>query len=228
MGDVVLMHACTRAAAALLLAAAAAASLTPGSSAAGGAIVGQVDVPASDLPADRPTVAQLGAGPHPGQPPASAVVYLETPPRDGVVQGQTSRAVMDQRNETFVPRVLAIRTGTVVDFPNSDSIYHNVFSLSRPARFDLGRYAVGRSKSVRFDRPGIVRVFCDIHSHMSAYILVFEHPFFAVADDDGRYRIDKLPPGVYSVAAWHHGASVPSRSVTVPDSGSTEVHFSFR
>ena len=84
---------------------------------------------------------------------------------------------MDQRNETFVPHVLAITTGTTVDFPNSDRIYHNVFSLSKTAPFDLGRYAVGRSKSVRFDRPGIVRVFCDIHSHMSAFILVFSHPF---------------------------------------------------
>ena len=93
---------------------------------------------------------------------------------------------MDQRNETFVPHVLAIVAGTTVDFPNNDQTYHNVFSLSKTKSFDLGRYAVGRSKSVRFDRPGIVRVFCDIHSHMSAFILVFAHRYFSVVDDDGR------------------------------------------
>ena len=99
---------------------------------------------------------------------------------------------MDQRNETFVPHVLAVRTGTIVDFPNSDRIYHNVFSLSPTRRFDLGRYAVGRSKAVRFDRPGVVRVFCDIHSHMSAFILVFSHRYFAVTQPDGTFQ---LPAG---------------------------------
>ncbi len=126
---------------------------------------------------------------------------------------------MDQRNETFVPHVLAITTGTVVDFPNSDRIYHNVFSLSQPARFDLGRYAAGHSKSVRFDQPGIVRVFCDIHSHMNAFILVFSHPFFAVTDDEGRYRIDNVPPGTYSVVAWNEGVVVGATPVTVTDGG---------
>ena len=81
--------------------------------------------------------------------------------------------------------MLAITAGTVVDFPNSDRFYHNVFSLSKAARFDLGRYAVGKSKSVRFNQPGIVRVFCEIHSHMNAFILVFGHPFFC---DDRQRR----------------------------------------
>ena len=123
---------------------------------------------------------------------------------------------MDQRNETFVPHLLAVTTGTVVDFPNSDRIYHNVFSLSKVARFDLGRYAVGRSKAVRFDRPGIVRVFCDIHSHMNAFILVFSHPFFAVTDTEGRYRIDRVPRGTYSVIAWQEGTASEPRQVTRP------------
>src|SRR5256885_9303531 len=107
------------------------------------------------------------------------------------------RARLDQRHETFVPHVLAIMAGTVVDFPNSDSTYHNVFSLSKTQRFDLGRYPQGHFKSVRFDRPGVVRVFCDIHSHMSAFILVFSHPYFATTDTDGRYRIDNIPGGTY-------------------------------
>jgi hypothetical protein len=101
-----------------------------------------------------------------------------------------------------------------------------VFSLSKTRSFDLGRYAVGRSKAVRFDRPGIVRVFCDIHSHMSAFILVFAHRYFAVTDNDGRYHIDNVPPGSYNVVAWNEAMSPESRRVAVPDTGG-EVELSF-
>ena len=154
-----------------------------------------------------------------------AVVYLETAPRGAFEERDPQRGRMDQRNETFLPNVLALTVGSVVDFPNNDSTYHNVFSLSKPKRFDLGRYAQGRSKSVRFDRPGIVRVFCDIHSHMSAFIIVFNHRYFATTDADGRYRIDGIPPGTYSVAAWHDGANRDIRTVTIPESGSVELDF---
>jgi hypothetical protein len=135
---------------------------------------------------------------------------------------------MDQRNETFVPHVLAITTGTTVDFPNSDRIYHNVFSLSKTERFDLGRYAVGHSRSVRFDRAGIVRVFCDIHSHMNAFILVFSHPFFAVSDAEGRYHIDNVPPGTYNVIAWNEGVSSDAQAITVPDGAAADLDFVLR
>src|SRR4029077_1016745 len=116
----------------------------------------------------RPTVAELGARPALDLADRlKSVVFLEAAPRGAFEQTEPSRAVMDQRNESFVPHVLAVTTGTTVDFPNSDHIYHNVFSLSKIARFDLGRYAAGHSNHWRFDRPGIVRVFCDIHSHMN-------------------------------------------------------------
>src|ERR1700730_598734 len=177
----------------------------------------------------RPDVADLGG------PPArdrsdrvKSVVYLESAPRGAFEQSEGGRAVMDQRNETFVPHVLAITTGTSVDFPTSDRIYHNVFSLSKTARFDLGRYAVGHSKSVRFDRPGIVRVFCDIHSHMNAFVLVFSHPFFAVTDGEGRYHIDNVPAGAYGVIAWNEGVSSDPRPATVPDGGTAELDFTLR
>ena len=120
-----------------------------------------------------------------------SVVYLESAPSLAFPDVEPQRATMDQRNETFVPHVLAITVGTTVDFPNSDNTYHNVFSLRGPRPFDLGRYAAGRSKSVRFDRPGIVRVFCEIHSHMSAFILVFNHRYFAVTV--GRRAIPDQP-----------------------------------
>jgi plastocyanin len=154
-----------------------------------------------------------------------SVVYLETAPRAAFEQREDARAKLDQRNEAFVPHVLAIVAGTTVDFPNNDKTYHNVFSLSPTKPFDLGRYAVGRSKSVRFDRPGIVRVFCDIHSHMSAFILVFAHRHFAVTDDDGRYRLDNVPPGTYTVIAWNESAPTESRRVVVADAGDVEANF---
>lgn len=147
--------------------------------------------------------------------PRVGVVYLEVAPSAAFEEGVAARERMDQRNETFVPHVLAVRIGTTVDFPNSDRVYHNVFSLSPTRRFDLGRYAVGRSKAVRFDRPGVVRVFCDIHSHMSAFILVFAHRYYDVTEPDGSYQLPPVPPGTYIVAAWHEGDVVVTRQVTV-------------
>jgi plastocyanin len=186
-----------------------------------GTIRGRVELRHS--PADlarRPNVSDV-AMPRPHDPTdrRRSVVYLETAPRAAFDQREEPRAKLDQRNEAFVPHVLAIVAGTTVDFPNNDKTYHNVFSLSSTKPFDLGRYAVGRSKSVRFDRPGIVRVFCDIHSHMSAFILVFAHRHFAVTDDDGRYRLDNVPPGTYIVVAWHESTPTDTRRVVVQESG---------
>jgi plastocyanin len=168
----------------------------------------------------RPTIAALGApAPRPAPEPPRAVVYLERAPIAAFEEDVPPRRRMDQRNETFVPHLLTVATGTVVDFPNNDSTYHNVFSLSKAKRFDLGRYARGHSKSVRFDTPGIVRVFCDIHSHMSAFVLVFNHPYYATTDADGRYRIGSVPPGTYNVVAWYEGQIRDTRSVVVPPQG---------
>ena len=188
---------------------------------ASGALRGRVDIRLAAAAAERrPNVAELGAPPPRPLPDIRrAVVYLETAPRGAFEEDLPARRRMDQRNETFLPHVLAVATGTIVDFPNNDSTYHNVFSLSKAKRFDLGRYARGRSKSVRFDQPGIVRVFCDIHSHMSAFVLVFGHPYFATTDADGRYRIDDIPPGTYTVVAWHEGRTRDSRSVVIPAQG---------
>jgi len=195
-----------------------------------GSIRGHVDLQRTPVPAARrPGVSDLG-GPAPRDLPdlLRSVVYLESAPRGAFETSETGRVVMDQHNETFVPHVLAIMTGTSVDFPNSDPFYHNVFSLSKAGRFDLGRYAAGRSKSVRFDKPGIVRVFCDIHSHMNAYILVFSHPFFALTNADGRYGIDRVPAGTYNVIAWNEGTASEPQSVMVPDGGIAELDFQLR
>ncbi len=196
-----------------------------------GAIRGRVDLRRVAAPIEpRPTVADLGAS---GSvldisDRLRSVVYLESAPRGAFEAVEPTHATMDQRGERFVPHVLAITTGTTVDFPNSDHIYHNVFSLSKTKSFDLGRYAAGHSKPVRFDRPGIVRVFCDIHSHMNAFILVFSHPFFSLTDNEGRFRIDNVPPGTYNLVAWNEGVQSEPRAVTVPEGGVAEEDFVLR
>jgi len=195
-----------------------------------GSIRGRVEIrrPASAIER-RPGVADLGTPTARDTPDLlRSVVYLESAPRGAFETSDGGHAVMDQRNETFVPHVLAISTGTTVDFPNSDKFYHNVFSLSKTRPFDLGRYAAGNSRPVRFDRAGIVRVFCDIHSHMNAYILVFSHPFFAMTDSEGRYRIENVPPGTYGVIAWNEGTPSETRPITVPDGGIAELDFTLR
>ena len=187
-------------------------------------IRGRLDIRKLARPAERrPDVAAHGA-PAPRDLPdlQHGVVYLETAPRSAFDEREPGRAIMDQRNERFVPHVLAVMVGTLVDFPNSDRTYHNVFSLSRAKRFDLGRYAAGKSKSVRMDRPGLVRVFCDIHSHMNAFVLVFNHPFYDVTDPEGRFVLP-VQAGTYTVVGWYEGEARITRSVVVPANGWAEV-----
>jgi plastocyanin len=190
-----------------------------------GAIQGRLDIRrVAKAPERRPDVAEPGApGPRDMPDLRRGVVYLESAPQGAFEERELSRAVMDQRNETFVPHVLAVMTGTRVDFPNSDKTYHNVFSLSKTRRFDLGRYAAGHSKAIRFDRPGVVRVFCEIHSHMSAFIVVFNHPFFDVTDPEGRFRIGDVPPGTYTVVGWYEGEPRISRPVTLPAGSAVDL-----
>jgi plastocyanin len=195
--------------------------------AATGIIRGRVELrQAATDSTPRVTVADLGMAVTHAPPDRRSVVYLDPAPRAAFDSREETRPRMDQRDETFEPHVLPIVAGTTVDFPNNDHTYHNVFSLSKTKTFDLGRYAAGRSKSVKFDRPGIVRVFCDIHSHMSAFILVFAHRYFALSDIDGSYRLENVPPGTYNVFAWNESAPLDSRRVVVPDAGGeVEVNF---
>jgi len=190
--------------------------------AAEGTIRGVIDVRGRQAATEpRASSAAMGMPAHRSPEPRPAVVYLDAAPRGAFEPDVAAHARMDQLDQAFVPHVLAVTVGTTVDFPNDDVTFHNVFSLSRTRSFDLGRYSRGHSKSVVFDRPGVVQVFCDIHSHMNAYILVFAHRFFAVTDEAGRYAIGHVPPGSYTLVVWHEGEVRESRTIVVPDSGGT-------
>ncbi|HWE51886.1 MAG TPA: hypothetical protein VG273_18980 [Bryobacteraceae bacterium] len=115
-------------------------------------------------------------------------------------------AVMLQKNKMFTPHVLPITTGATVDFPNADPIFHNAFSSYSGQIFDVGLYPPGTSRSVRFARPGVVRVFCNIHPAMSAIILVLNTPYFATTAKDGSFEMN-LPPGDYDLRVFHERAT---------------------
>lgn len=154
------------------------------------------------------------------------VVYLT----GGISANSPSRrevVVLDQKRERFVPHVLPIVVGTTVDFLNSDDVYHNVFSFSTPRSFDLGRYKKGKKRSVTFDKTGVVKVYCDIHTHMNAFVLVLENPYFATTDQNGDYRIHNVPPGEYTINVWQGRWPEKSRSVIVAPEGNTVVDFRF-
>jgi len=152
--------------------------------------------PSSAYPSRAVAQAQLA----PPSEVENVVVFLKDAPARAV---PPRRAAIRQRGETFVPRVIAVPVGSTVDFPNDDPIYHNVFSLSRARTFNLGRFPRGESRAVKFDKAGIVKVFCDIHSHMAASVVVFNHPWFTVPDADGNFEIGDLPPGNPQITAWH-------------------------
>jgi plastocyanin len=191
-----------------------------------GAITGRVDVRLpTGPPRPRPSVREM-EGKLRGVPDRrQSIVYLATAPQGAFEERARDQAVLDQRQETFVPYVLPVLVGTTVSFPNNDPFYHNVFSLSKAARFDLGRYPMGRSKTVRFDRPGIVRVFCEIHSHMSAFVVVLSHRYFAATSPEGRYRIAEVPPGEYDVVVWTDGEERSKKRVRVAPGGTVELDF---
>jgi plastocyanin len=135
------------------------------------------------------------------------------------------KASVAQKDEQFVPHVVAVTKGSSVSFPNADPFFHNVFSLSRGANFDLGRFPPGESRAKVFTRAGIVKVFCHIHSQMSAVVRVFDHSWFTVPDDQGMFAIDGVPQGEYTLVAWHERIGEQRDRVTIRAGRSSEVHF---
>jgi hypothetical protein len=121
--------------------------------------------------------------------------------------------------------VVAITKGSTIDFPNTDPFFHNVFSLSRVATFDLGRYPKGVSKARAFPNAGLVKVYCHIHSHMTAAIMVFDHSFFRIPAADGTFTLDEVPAGSYEISAWHERIGESTNTVKVEPGRTARVEF---
>ena len=157
---------------------------------------------------------------------ANVVIYLDSVlPTEVPAPDSAPPLEMRQSGETFLPHVLPVVAGSTVSFPNGDPFFHNVFSLSKPRTFDLGRYPKGASKSVRFDRPGVVQVFCHIHSDMSAVVFVAPSRLYATPTPHGTYRIAPIPPGTYRVTAWHERTRPISATVRVEPGRPTRLDF---
>jgi plastocyanin len=153
----------------------------------------------------------------------NVIVFLEDAARPAVLPSTRARIV--QENETFVPRVVAITRGSTVDFPNADPFFHDVFSLSRSGTFDLGSYPRGQTKSQQFRKAGLIKVYCHLHSHMTASIMVFDHPFFTIPRPDGSFSIEDVPPGSYKVSAWHERIGENTQSVRIEPGRPAEIQF---
>ncbi len=128
------------------------------------------------------------------------VVYLEKVP--GTPPTPKDHAVIRQREKQFDPPLTIVVKGTTIDFPNEDKIFHNVFSVSRPARFDLGLYKSGSAKSVEMKRAGTVDVYCNIHPEMIAKVKVLENAYYTITGRDGTFSIENVPAGEYPIVAW--------------------------
>ncbi len=204
-------------------------------SAHAGAIRGTVRVPtlSGDSHAFQPYAGQASSLPGHARPARGRVTdavisidALSTAVATALPEYKGARQLA-QRDQSFVPRVVSVPTGTEVDFPNLDPIYHNVFSVSPPARFDLGKYPRGQSRRVRMAKPGLVKVFCDIHSDMAAFVVVLPNRAFARPNEDGTFRLPELPPGRYTLTWWHPDFPGAKREVVVPASGDVNMDVAF-
>jgi plastocyanin len=144
---------------------------------------------------------------------------------DGVRAAMAAAHVtVEMKDKAFVPHLVAIPVGSTVSFPNVDRIYHNVFSVSGPNRFDLELYRRPQSRSASFDFPGIVRVFCNIHPQMNAIVIVRDNPHFAWTRPDGSFSLAGVPAGRYTLKAWYERAGETSTEVIVPSDGEVRAN----
>ena len=140
---------------------------------------------------------------------SNVVVWLvpQTPGPIAPASGENPQYQIVQHNKMFEPNFLVVPVGSVVDFPNLDPWFHNVFSLYRGKKFDLGLYEAGSHKQVKFDRPGASYIFCNIHPEMTAIVLAVDSPLFGISDKAGRVKIANVPPGAYLLRVWYDGAT---------------------
>lgn len=154
------------------------------------------------------------------------VIYLE-----GTVVANTDSAAasshldIQQINRQFIPDLAVVPAGTTVSFPNMDPIFHDVYSLSKAKSFDLGAYDKGQTRRVTFTKPGIIQVYCHLHPNMAATIVVMANRYYAQPDRDGQYRIPDVPPGHYTLVAWHKTAGFFRKSIEVGPDHTTTADF---
>jgi len=151
---------------------------------------------------------------------SQVVVYLE-----GQLGSQPVTATLEQKNRRFVPDTLVVPVGSVVSFPNLDPIFHNVFSLSKPKTFDLGNYPQDHTRTVTFSKPGIVFVHCRLHPNMAGVIVVSPNQWSTRADAAGRFALPNVPPGRYTIVAWHKAAGFFRQTVEVTGQRGAAVQF---
>lgn len=188
---------------------------------------GQVTLPAPKGAAASAARYQQKAGTvEPPEPPA-AVVFLETSKSNG--PPTVARAYrVEQKGYQFGPGLLPIPKGAAVEFPNRDDDYHHVFSYSKTKEFDIGRYRkTEQPPPVKFDKPGVVKIGCEIHDHMRGTILVLDTPYFVKTDSQGKYKltIEALPPGHYVLKAWINERTLREQKLEIKGPGSMVVNF---
>ena len=161
-----------------------------------------------------------------GHPTSDVVISLERfppgsekTPRSPAYEPQVTMA---QRDQKFSPYVLPVMIGATVDFPNDDKVWHNIYSDSTFKKFDLGLYGPGKSKTVTFGAPGVVRILCNVHPTMEAYIVVEDDLNFASPDARGNYRFEGIPLGSYHLQVWHPSLGVKTESFTLERAGEVE------
>jgi plastocyanin len=157
-----------------------------------------------------------------------AVVYIEKV-GDNKYDAPTEHGIVDQMNLVFIPHVIAVQKGTIVDFPNNDQVRHNVFSPPDCCnQFNLGTYDVGASKPVTFDKTCEVPLLCNVHAEMSAFVVVIDNPFFGVTSKDGSFKIENVPPGTYKLKTWHEKLRTEEQEVKVEGGKTVEVTFELK
>ena len=153
---------------------------------------------------------------------ASAVVWLRRLDGPNPAVAPAQGRFITQRDKSFLPHVLAVPVGTTVEFRNEDRIYHNVFSLNKPNDFDAGIRAAGTTYTRTFSAPGPVEILCNIHSTMSAYVVVVDTPLYARTRGSGTFTIHGVVPGRYELSVWHESASsIAHKKIVVPPGGMT-------
>jgi plastocyanin len=161
-----------------------------------------------------------------GQAATDAVVSIEGLSKEQLktdTRSKPKKRIIDQRNLKFIPRVVAIMVGESVDFPNNDKSWHNVYSSGGANDFDLGLYPPGKSRTKKFDKPGVSRILCNAHPDMEAFVVVKDHGFFSTTDSRGNYEIKNVPLGKLRVEIWYPNLDVRSEPVPLARNGEVFV-----